>query len=362
MKLILAFLFLSSLAQAFPEMIRHHYVNCSACHVSNNGGGVLNAYGRTISYEVLSTWGNDQEARAFYAIDPEKVGAWLNIGGDVRGLQVHQENPMIKRGKYFWMQGSVDVSATAADVTAFVTIGQVQTTTQTWREISPKFFLSYQATDELAVRAGRFIPSYGLNIPQHQYMVKDNLRLVPWTERDAADIQWNGERYTFVAGYSKSLLNSLIRDEEKAVNLQAQMTFADSHKVGINYWDGIANNYAKTMVGLQGVFGFTEKFYSLAEVDHVSTIVKASNRETKSIYELLKVGYEFYKGAHFQVVQEFSRPDLDVNSIETQSLGAGGMWYPRPHFELEGLWSKRRTLGTSTDFEDYAYLLTHFYF
>ncbi len=360
---LLVSLALTSVAFAFPEMIRHHYVNCSACHVTNNGGGALNAYGRTISYELLSTWGGEKEARAFYAVDPEKVGTWLNLGGDFRGLQVHQESAALKRGKYFWMQGGVDVSVNSHDLTAFMTIGQVSVPTQTWREISPKFFLSYQATDELAVRAGRYIPIYGLNIPQHQYLVKDALRVGQGTERDALDVQWNGEKYNFAVGYSVSLQNSLIRDQEKAYTAQAQITIADSHKIGVNYWTGDANAYKKTMYGLQGVFGFTEKFYTLAEVDQVLTTRKSTSVETKSIYELLKVGYEAYKGVHFQVVQEYAIPDVDVTSIETQSIGAGAIWYPRPHFEFEGLWSKRRTLGGATsDFEDYAYLLTHFYF
>ena len=35
-------------ANALPTMIRLGYVNCAACHVAPQGGGLLNAYGRSI--------------------------------------------------------------------------------------------------------------------------------------------------------------------------------------------------------------------------------------------------------------------------------------------------------------------------
>jgi hypothetical protein len=34
--------------KALPTMIRLGYVNCAACHVAPQGGGLLNAYGRSI--------------------------------------------------------------------------------------------------------------------------------------------------------------------------------------------------------------------------------------------------------------------------------------------------------------------------
>ncbi len=41
--------------------------------------------------------------------------------------------------------------------------------------------------------------------------------------------------------------------------------------------------------------------------------------------------------------------------------GGGPVWYPRPHFELELMFTQRRILRTSPDWEDYAYLMFHYY-
>lgn len=362
---VVGLLFLNISAQAFPEMIRHHYVNCSACHVSQTGGGVLNAYGRTISYELLSTWGSADEAKAFYAIDPEKVGEWLNVGGDVRGVQVHQENSQVKTGRYFWMQGGIDVAATYNKFTAMMTLGQVggqrNESYQTMNFVSPKYFLSAQVSDEFSVRAGKFIPQFGLQIPQHTFYIKQNLLIGQGTERNTVEAIYNGELWNFSAAYAKSENQSAVRDEEKSYSAQVLRNINDSHKIGVSLWSGDAEVFKRNMIGLHAVSGWNEKFYTLAEIDQVKTTTKSTNAEKTAIYQMLKVGYEFYKGMHAQFVEQWGRPDLNT-ATENQSAGVGMLWYPRPHFEFELLWSKQRTLNVDSQFEDYAYLLTHFYF
>ncbi|MEQ1723306.1 MAG: hypothetical protein ABL930_09015 [Pseudobdellovibrio sp.] len=348
-------------AIAFPEMVRHHYVNCSACHVSNSGGGLLNAYGRTISSEVLSTWGSEKEARAFYAIDPEKVSEWLNVGGDARGIQLHQDNAKSTSGRFIWMEANLQAAVTVKKVTGYASVGQVKQANQSLETNFTKYYLSYQQSDELSFRLGRYVPIYGLNIPQHNFLVRQNLGLTPGSERDSADVQWNGESWGILAGVSKSRLDSAVRAEEAAMNLQLQYNLNDQYKIGINYWYGEADTYSKIMMGAQAALGWSENFYTLVQMDHVWKKDNTKDIETKSIFQLLKLGYEFHKGMHLQVVEEWGKTDT-TSSSETQIFGVGGIWYPRPHFEFETLWSKRRTLAQTDLFEDYAYLMFHFYF
>ena len=322
------------------------------------GCGLLTAYGRTISTEVLSSFGSEKEARAFYAVNPENVNQWLNIGGDLRGLQLHQEDEKGPRGRFIWMEANLQASVQTEKLTAFMSFGKVNQSNQSLVLVPTKYYVSYQFRDELSIKIGRFKPNYGLNIPQHNYLVRGNLQLGPGTERNAFDIQWNGEELNFTFGLSHSLLNSAIRDEEVAVNVQALVNINDQHKIGLNYWYGEANQYKKIMFGAQAVLGFSENFYALTEIDHLWTKNNSTYEETKSIAELFKLGYELAKGLHLQGVQEFGK--LDTTSMaETQILGVGVIWYPRPHIEFETLWSKRSTAGT---LEDYAYLLLHYYF
>ena len=46
----------------------------------------------------------------------------------------------------------------------------------------------------------------------------------------------------------------------------------------------------------------------------------------------------------------------------TNAYGLGFQWFPRPHFDFEGIWNKRRVAQRSSDYTDYAYLMMHYYF
>ena len=54
-------LWVASAAQAFPEMVRYGYVNCTSCHVSLSGGGLLTDYGREIAREKLAMFKSSDE-------------------------------------------------------------------------------------------------------------------------------------------------------------------------------------------------------------------------------------------------------------------------------------------------------------
>ncbi|MGZ3694528.1 MAG: hypothetical protein ACXWQO_10135, partial [Bdellovibrionota bacterium] len=71
----------SQKAHAFAEMTTHGYTNCTACHISPNGGGTLTEYGRGLSKELLSASAKEGEEKFLYGLmqPPE----WLQFGGDV---------------------------------------------------------------------------------------------------------------------------------------------------------------------------------------------------------------------------------------------------------------------------------------
>ena len=105
-------------ADAFPELIRHGYVNCSACHVSPAGGGVLTPYGRGLSNEIVSRWGTEKETLPLHGLVPlEKVQDCLFLGGDLRGVQTQYENNLVKDGQWIPMQAQAEVAARAGTLT-----------------------------------------------------------------------------------------------------------------------------------------------------------------------------------------------------------------------------------------------------
>jgi len=60
-------------AKALPTMVRLGYTNCSVCHISPQGGGLLNAYGRSIDLAQSLKTGD-------YQPSTNKFAKWLSWG------------------------------------------------------------------------------------------------------------------------------------------------------------------------------------------------------------------------------------------------------------------------------------------
>ncbi len=344
-------------SKAFPEMIRHHYVQCAACHVAASGGGLLTAYGRSISSELLSTWGSETESRAFYSIAHEKIDEWLNVGGDIRSVQIHKENENSVSGRPIWMEANIKAALKISTMTLVTSLGQVEQSNQSWKSEINSFYIQLQLTDELSFRIGQFAPVYGLQIPQHNFLIKQNIGLSPSQMRDTVDVQWHDENYDVVLSFSKSHTSSRSPHVETAQSGQVQKTFFDSHKLGLNFWSGDSAQNRKLLLGFHGILGWAESFYTILEYDHLWT--KDNNDiESKSQFQLLKNAYEFFKGMHIQIVQEWG---TSLTSDQF-NLGFGFIWYPRPHFEIETLISRKESYTQTNSSEIYGYLMTHFYF
>ncbi|MBC7715257.1 MAG: hypothetical protein H7177_18065, partial [Rhizobacter sp.] len=283
--LILAALFFTANAYAFPEMVRHNYPNCIACHESPSGGGLLTPYGRTISSSVLSTWGNEKEARPFYgAIDNKYTKGWLNVGGDLRGLQLHTNSKQMMMGKFIRMQTGFEAAVKFMNFKVVSFFGKQEVGNMVRGE-SIRHYLMYQPTDEISLRAGRFIPNYGLNIPEHTLATRRSLGFDEGSERDQFEAMWNGEKLNISGSVSESIITDARRDQEKAITTQANYVVFDSYRLGASVWFGHTNEKSRQIYGLNGVFGFTPSFYYMTEFDLQSGFDKK-----KGLFHFSKIG------------------------------------------------------------------------
>jgi hypothetical protein len=344
-------------AEAFPEMIRHHYVNCIACHESPSGGGLLNGYGRTISAEVLSTWGNTNEARPFYgALDHQFLKKWFNIGGNLRALQLKTENSQMKRAMFIRMQTGVESSIKMGNLKLVAFFGKQEQGNMVRGEFT-RFYSIYQLTDELTLRAGRFIPNFGLNIAEHTLATRKGLGFDEGSERDQVELMWGGEKWNSSLTLSKQINTRNSNTLEKAASFQVNYNFLDSYRVGADLWLGDRLGKKRQIIGGHAVLGFSEKIYYLTEFN-----LQKDFNNNHGLFHFSKFGYEFVKGLHFIVLEDYKKNDLKNEKTLANSHGVGLEWYPRPHFEFEGIMSKKRVAAQSSEYSDYAYLMMHYYF
>lgn len=369
-------LLVSSSLWAFPEMIKHGYVNCTACHVSPSGGGVLNPYGRNLSAELISTWSNKGEEGILHGkVDTSSVDEWLAIGGDYRGVQVHtdytQKSTGVNKvdGRWINMQIGFELGIIQPKWAVVGFFGQYNFTEPShMNEVLTymnRYYGLYKPTDELTLKVGRFQPNFGINLPDHNLSTRSRLGIGTFSARggiedkNTAEVFWLGDEYNFsVAGYR-------IRDEftslnDKGFTYTGSKIFAERLKIGIQGLREKNDTNEKRIFGLTGHLGWNEKWSTLTEYDRISNKPDVGS-ETKGVAFIQRTGYEAFKGFQVLVLNDYYQSNVENGSTKLYRYGPGVIWYPRPHFDFQFFATKEHRSALEEP-GTYAWLMTHYYF
>lgn len=352
---------------AYPEMIRHGYTSCTACHVSPSGGGITTSYGRSLSKELLSRWSFEGEEQQLHgAIKNEEVRSWIdgtrergfNISGNYRYIQTHLETANVKQGRSFAMQRDLELAARYDQITFVVSYGLIYFPNASDEFELRRTYAQYTLTDKISVRAGRFMPTFGIMTNDHYLSIKQRLGLGQLTERDVLEINFIGELWSGYLNYSDSPSSKTQLNNEKSVSMGINYSFIETARLGVNYWYGEQTDRKRDITGVNALIGFSKEFYSLTELDHQVIQPNAGN-ETKSRYFFHRFGYEFVRGVHSIAQIDAAQVNLDDNRTKYYAFGAGLTFYPRPHYEFQFLWSRPKFKGQ--EFADSAFLIFHYY-
>lgn len=297
------FLFLPSTLFSFPEFIRKGYPSCISCHISPSGGGSLTKYGRMVSAEMFSTWGESGES-------------WLNKrliwGGDVRYLYLKDENREIN----FLMQADLELGIEPIDNLYLIGSGGIYGRDRT-SEIS-KAYAMYKLTDDdnaLIARYGKFFPNYGLMIPDHTR----NIRLLHNVSRTKLPInaeltlvtKWGELSYTNMLGLTDpNRSEGLSFDIESNFGeaARAALYLTKYAQIGYSYMDA-ENRFS------HGPFfaGGYKIFYLLGQIEYQDELEA----------RFLESGLEIFKGCNIFGIYE-----------NNDNYHYGFKWYPYRHFEI----------------------------
>lgn len=348
--------FVSKQALAFPEMVRHGYTQCTACHISPTGGGILSSYGRELAAELLSTWSYPNESQFTHS----KVGADLAekgilFGGDVRALQYQYKDSQALMGQFFLMHADIQGAYQRKDFTAVVSVGEVEDPRSNLNKIdfnSTMFYGFLKFTDELGLRAGRFDPAFGINGPDHTLVTKMAIG-GPLLQFDTAEASYLSEHWTILATVAKTVQNTELALEESAATVNVSYSFLNRMRVGASYWAGKGDVIDRHLYGVNAILGFTDHFYNMTEIDFKSETQKdGANAFTQ-------LAYEVWKGVTPYLQYQHQQTDLSSKDTLTKWYGAGVHFYPRPHFEISGEWDHGIMV---TQNADSSWLMFHYYF
>jgi len=195
---LVAALLLGTTAWAEPTFLAKQYTRCTACHYSPTGGGLLTPYGRLLSHRELSTTGaktdkpdadvaeagSHGEQAFLYGALGNMLGP-VHLGIELRPSHLRVGFPGGHQDMDLLMNADLDAAVQKGGWTAYGTAGREPPdaavrngrTLPDAAFVSYEHWVSYQTTAGWGIRAGRFLPAYGVRLADHTAFTRADLDL-----------------------------------------------------------------------------------------------------------------------------------------------------------------------------------------
>lgn len=346
-------------ALSFPEMTRLGYFSCSTCHVSGAGGDVLTPYGRSIAAERLSTWAQEGEEGTPLKLAPVSPD-WFLSGGDSRGIAIDTETVRGSKQKVIRMQTDLAAALVLPHFVAQASGGEYGQGTALADHYGLRTGWLQGDYAGVSLRAGKFLPRYGLNIPQHYVNVRSELGFSDGSENLAAELSWLGEDDEVTATGMVGGKDQITSHDQGAA--LAYYHRLNGQRLGFSALfarnpDDLSQRYA---CGVNGTFylpgGMT---FALAEADYQAAYT-VDGAVRKQAFGFLRIGSEVTQGLVPFVQAEGTIEDLTFPHQKVETYGLGVQWYPRPHFDFEAVWGPTLIMP-GYNYMTTGYLMAHYY-
>lgn len=277
---------LSNRAFAFAENATHGYPNCMSCHVAPSGGGLLNDYGRSLSKELMSTWGwKNSEQPLFGAM---KNTANTKFGGDFRAIQTYYESDQVKQGKQFVMQKNVEIGVQYSKLWFVATLGTQEGPKEIptkGKFLSERHYLLWNVSDDSKIKVGKFRLNFGLNDPNHTRVTKQPLGFGPNSESYIMEFShFTEDGELFISSDLGRIDLPKSKNVEKSISSSYSRYISEKAKIGASILLGESELKRRSLTGTNGVIGFFDKNIIKYEVDLERS--SFSSTTNKSQYQL----------------------------------------------------------------------------
>jgi len=267
-------------AHAFPNMIRLGYPTCASCHVSPQGGGVLNRYGRGIDYA--------QTLRPTEPPDAEKPSdALARLLYDVR-VQTGVDQQPSSTAEYSFntsFRTAIAMNAQNQFVYAFGVRSPTLSTTRRMGAASvgmSRAYWMFQPKDGVALVVGRDELPTGLGLPGATSFYRSvNDPNVSSTPTQAKLFWWNKRMQVATYVFGPDGNETLPEFRARGVGaLVGANVWKDRAVVGVTTRASRADAFERTNAGLFMRLGLTEHFGVLAEHDVTERALSAGQKFT----------------------------------------------------------------------------------
>ncbi len=360
----------SNNAYSFPDLIRHGYKSCTTCHASAIGGDILTPYGKSLSQELLSQhniWNVKSDEK-----EVDSASLQWDLGGHLRFLQTHKDNSRQNRGRFMVMQLEGDLNLTRELWNFYSSIGRMEPNEKNEKPTDfvyfPQLWMQYVSSKEnpsrLIFRLGKFLPGYGINIPEHNSVNRKSMNLQPGAERLNVELTLENEDYHILFDVISSRYKQSKLINENGLLIQFAWLGIDKNRLGCNVLNSkrpssvsdVSTNGDESALGCFAILGWSERWSQLLQLD---SIERKLSTNALSVYS--KLSWEWQKGFNFFSTQEYLNDDIRIANPHFEAIGIGLQYFPFAGVDIYSTLRQERQTGISKEYDTVVWMMGHLY-
>jgi hypothetical protein len=330
---ILVVIAATRVALAYPQYQLTNDQTCTGCHISPAGGGLLNENGLAVA-ENLATYDVKPEAAHGGLVGP----SWLVVGGDFRaGAGLVQDVGM--RPAAFPMQAEMLAAAHASAFTAYATLGaQMGDGNRPLTFVlAREHWLMWQQkpgeTSGLYVRAGRFMPVYGLRFAEHNDSTRRWGQTPLYGETYGAAVEYVTNAWeAHVTGFVHDPIQDPIETGDGAA-AYAELRFTPHVSAGVEGRYAHSADDARTAGGMTAKWLAAPSVLLEAEAQAIHQTFAAGGTRDQ-IVSYLVASWFVHTGWFVDVGISQYDEDIAVKHLDTEALDVNVHWFATSHWEL----------------------------
>ena len=360
----------ASAASAEPIFLAKQYTRCTACHYSPTGGGLLTPYGRLLSHRELSTTGGTGTAPAAGTGDaPRGEQAFLygalgnalgpvHLGIEMRPSHLRVDFPGGHQDMNLLMNLDLIGAVQKNGWTAYGSVGR-EPPNSAVRDgrtlpdaafISYEHWVSYQTKKGFTVRAGRFLPAYGVRFADHTAFTRILL-----------DFDRNDQVYGVEVSdtFGPSLVQVMVSPgkAEAILHDSGHRGFSTAGRWQVDLSPRttiIGSGIYRHSTDLDPESGAVGAAFGFAPTSRVTTWTEVNaNLQTqlvggRSWVVVHETAVEAYRGLWLKVSPQFETAGDAPGSTSLRRLSLAADLLPRTHWNVNVSWYHDRASGSTT--------------
>ena len=331
-------------ASAEPTFLSKQYPRCTACHYSPSGGGLLTPYGRSLSREEISTFGRRGTEEATSAEAPAGEEGFLfgalggesplqlgldfrpsHLGVNAAGRQIDERN--------FLMNLDLQAAWRQDRWTVYGTVGRLPARGGA-ELVSYEHWVALQATDALSLRAGRFLPAYGVRFADHTSFTRERLDLAQDDQVYGIELGVSTDRLLLQVSAGPGRAESVFDDGRRAFTSSGRLQVDLGPRTvlvgSVLYRGESAVGPSSTDTGIS--FGYAPATW-LTTWTHADIRFQELRTSARSYIVANQTSVEAFRGLWLRVSPQVRWTDGDPRG-EIRRMVYGVDFYPRTHWHV----------------------------